>query len=433
MAGAEGCRYRVIWGSAQRGEILASAAGDALPEWHVAKAPWWQLVDGVNASAAACAGATPVTLRCLRNTYDEKTDYYARWYEVETVDGTPGGSWYGPELAARLRDDDDASLVAGWFRERACGVPADRTFYARNGWYQDVLPWLRAASGGTVTQLRTWERGCTLRMDDGGAFVYAKLLPPVFAHEPQVTALLAKRFANHVPSVLTLSESFPAMLTADIGGRLLSECRRVEPYLTAVRTYAAMQRSIADRSQEFIGAGCPRRTPADALMELPSLLAALASYPGFEPGDAQRIRSREVPIRRTLEDLCESRFPCSLDHGDFTSYNVMVRGSEPVIFDWSDAIVTHPFAGLANFLQHEAPPVVRAHSDRIAAAYLSTWDGHGSDAARRAEFERIEHIAPVLRALKYHVDLLPRMEQEARWQHHWSVAASLRSLIERDE
>lgn len=40
--------------------------------------------------------------------------------------------------------------------------------------------------------------------------------------------------------------------------------------------------------------------------------------------------------------------PASLVHEEFQDHNVLIRDGEPVLIDWAEAAVEHPFCGLVN-------------------------------------------------------------------------------------
>ena len=74
--------------------------------------------------------------------------------------------------------------------------------------------------------------------------------------------------------------------------------------------------------------------------------------------------------------------PPSIEHGDLHDGNVFVTSSGHAIFDWGDACVTHPFAGLLVALNaiayrfHLEPGA--AELVRLRDAYLEPWaDGGG--------------------------------------------------------
>ena len=80
--------------------------------------------------------------------------------------------------------------------------------------------------------------------------------------------------------------------------------------------------------------------------------------------------------------------PDTLVHGDLHAGNVAIGGGRPVVFDWTDASMGHPFLDVATFLQ---PSRLFAESpdarERLRAAYLDEWRGIASpgDLARAAD------------------------------------------------
>ena len=108
--------------------------------------------------------------------------------------------------------------------------------------------------------------------------------------------------------------------------------------------------------------------------------------------------------------------PDSLDHGDLSAAQVIVGEMGPVIFDWSDATITHPFLALAAFDADETG----------TQAYLDAWQTglSPSDALERGP--RGSPGEPLHLARSFRDRILPGLEQP--WELDRVVPARLHGL-----
>ena len=69
--------------------------------------------------------------------------------------------------------------------------------------------------------------------------------------------------------------------------------------------------------------------------------------------------------------------PACLEHGDFWAANVIATERGPVLIDWEDATLSHPFLGayllVASLDYADAIGDKAAARDRIRRAYLGPW------------------------------------------------------------
>ena len=70
----------------------------------------------------------------------------------------------------------------------------------------------------------------------------------------------------------------------------------------------------------------------------------------------------------------------SLVHGDFHPWNVVYGSGSTRVFDWSDAVVSHPFIDLATYVFRTEDISVRRG---LVDAYVDAWSTGGSDESLR--------------------------------------------------
>ena len=76
-------------------------------------------------------------------------------------------------------------------------------------------------------------------------------------------------------------------------------------------------------------------------------------------------------------------------------------GGRPLIFDWTDACITHPFFDLATVLDTDNAPESPEVAERLRDAYLDEWGVYGSPEELRAAFEAAYRLAPLHHAVSY--------------------------------
>ena len=131
--------------------------------------------------------------------------------------------------------------------------------------------------------------------------------------------------------------------------------------------------------------------------------------------------------------MAASGIPDSLDHGDLSASQVIVGEMGPVILDWSDASITHPFLAVAAF--HGAPDRGvrdgRAGAAAIEEAYLAAWRATVDPATARDLLEAARLVAPLHLARLYRDRILPGLEQP--WEMDRVVPGLLADLLSRVE
>ncbi len=421
--------------------LCQTGTGWTLPGWSTTDRHFWQATAAVNAGARALLGADVTTLRCLGTGYDEERARVARWYELELRDphGLPtGGEWRGPESLPGVVDAGQRALLSAWFGEAAAGVPASRRAWARRGWIagaeawiDEQLPDLRLRRAGPVEQLRTWERGCVLRVPTTGGDIYFKALPAVFGHEIPLIEWLVTTHPAAVVRLLAVDHARHWMLMADMRGRSLDRVDEMRCWEEALRHFAALQIATAANAEALLSLGCPDCRVDDLADRIDPFFAVLPDYPGLSAGTIERLRALTPALKRHCARLPGAGIPAALEHGDFWPGNVVLSGGDYVFFDWSDCSLSHPFFSLTTFLALDEFPHVLATEpgtrERLRDAYLSPWHEFGDRASLVEAFEAAQQLGPLHLALFYHRTLLPAME--ARWEMENMVAFYLRMLL----
>ena len=175
-------------------------------------------------------------------------------------------------------------------------------------------------------------------------------------------------------------------------------------------------RHWAGRDAELLAAGCLDRR-LDTLQ--PGLIAILSRGDAMARFDAEsrsRIEAYCAQIPQLIAALRECGLPETLVHGDFHAGNVAVDGDRTIIFDWTDACLSHPLFDLATFLPDD--PVERAE---LLHAYFSAWVPEISEEQMDRAWEIAEPLAGVHHAVSY-TRILEAVDSRDHWEFDSDVS-----------
>lgn len=263
-------------------------------------------------------------------------------------------------------------------------------------WLADITSWTRAQAdvSGPVQLLhrRAWSAMLRARSSNGDLFV--KATAPGSVYEVALTEDLARSWPELTVELVAADPARGWMLMRDAGEPLRDRLAR-DPDLDIVRTlyrrYAELQVAMAGRTESLLAMGVPdRRT-----VRLPELLCDL-------PVDSS-----------VVHDLIAAVTACSLPdtlvHEEVHDGNVVVRDGAPVIIDWADSSVGHPFFGVVVGLRSisdrlDLPPGAE-QLEQVLSAYLDPWTGHAPADDLRAAFPAAYRLGMLNRALTWRASL----------------------------
>jgi hypothetical protein len=234
----------------------------------------------------------------------------------------------------------------------------------------EAVEWARAHGATGDAQLvsdQPWARVTRV----GGAWL--KECAPVQAYEVPLTAALAARWPDRVPTVLAADGA--RLLLADAG----SPIGALEQ---AMPGYAELQQGEAAHVAAHLAAGVPD-------LRAQTLPGCYEAWVEREP--------RLAPFRDRFAELCASLTrPPTVQHDDLHGANVYAGGDRLTILDWGDSCIAHPFATMHVTLRWTA----HFHGDQAAArvrrAYLDAWEGDVDE-----ELDRALAAAAFARALQW--------------------------------
>jgi hypothetical protein len=417
--------------------VLVDAQG-AMPGFVLDDAPVWQVVAPVVERMRSDHELEVVALRAAWLGEPRADGMLDRLYEVVDTGGRIPRGWRWVALA----DLERRASPLGRAIDAGCLEPAHGHLqpWYRPGWLDEMRAWVdegltRAGlrRRGPIAQVRSWGRAALLRVETDRGTVWAKQVPSVFAHEIAVTRLLSDIDPGFAPPVIAADPGRGRMLLEHIDGDALTDLRdRSDAWMATLSRLGESQRVIAADLAAVRTAGVPAADLTRLADLVPDLLADRASMLVDGPGglshdDAARFAAATGDLVAATRALAAAGPAVSLEHGDLSPDQVILGELGPVVLDWSDSTVTHPFLAAASFLM--VPGDLPADPGVVAAmqeAYLAGWGG-GADDARAMDLARV--VGPLHLAWLYRDRILPGLEQ--RWEMDRMIPWALRSLLPR--
>ena len=399
----------------------------SLPSFEMATATGWPVVELVD-EAMRSAGLPVTTLRAawVSPALDR------RLYEAVLLDdGADHGRWTERDALASVLDrrSTHASLLAAI--DAGALRPSDGTrqpWYAP-GWLASMAAWVEerlADAGlrrtGEIRQVRSWGRSALLRVETDRGRVWAKEVPTAFAHEIGVTGLLADVDPGLVPPLIAAEPATGRLLMAHVEGPILGDVTDRAAWTATMARLGETQHVLAAERDRLLVAGVVSAPVSTLGMAIPGLLAdrdllRVGLAGGVTEGDWVALTDRTRDLVDACRVLADTGLPDSLDHGDLSASQVIVGEMGPVILDWSDATITHPFLALAAFGSDEAG----------TDAYLAAWTGSVNPETADAAVVAARLVEPLHLARSYRDRVLPGLDQP--WEMDRVVPAQMTRLL----
>lgn len=297
------------------------------------------------------------------------------------------------------------------------------------GWREIVGVWIYDSAfeadlepSGPVEYLRTRPWSALARVPTADGDLFFKADPPALAFEPPLVAKLARRRPDCIPEVVAISVEQRWLLTRDAGRQLRELLRGSDDpriWDELLPLYAHLQIELSSSLDDFLGRGMPDERPERVRVAFDDLLSRWDLGGRF--ADLARV-AEEYALR--LGEIV----PPSVIHEEFNDNNIHLGAAGPVIIDWAESAIGHPFAGLCVTMRGLAdrwgyepggPELLR-----LRDLYLEPW----TTFAPRAELVELFGVAYALgtvsRALAWDRILAP-LDQVDRAEFEHTVPAWL--------
>ncbi len=424
--------------------LLQQATGWSLPHCRTADR---ELLGGAPfcRHLRAQLGITATQLR-VATVYVDPADGRWRWAMIALENHSP--AWTPPPDAhwvdratvayLPLTQPEQRATILDWLIEIKTGVvPTLRSPWARPGWWAAIHSWVADALTqqgraliGPLEQRKTWSVSCLLRGRTAAGAVYVKAAPalPLFANESAITAHLGAMYPAWVPTPLALDAGRRWMLLEDFGDDLLytADAGAWEATVDAV---AALQVQSVGHVDSLLAAGCLDRRLDRLAAQIPFLLEQTHVFAGLEPTELATLEAAAPQLAAYCAQLARSGVPPALLHGDLHDHNITMRAGQPLIFDWSDACIAHPFFDLTTLLSTDYLDAHPAVQTALRDRYLAHWAAYGSP----VQLQRIADLAALVGTLHHAVSYaagVSNVEPPVVWEWNVGLTMFVRQLLQ---
>lgn len=407
------------------GKILIMPAGDqwTLPVFQPASS-WTPQIEALVAAMQEQLGIRVVVQNRIHVIIERAGDVRSAQALYAMQNLSPG--WEPPEGARWVSEADlnslqfDPSLewarphILSWFAEERSGiVPPLRPPWGRKGWYSVIADWARRELAARdikllapPTQIKQWDISSVLKAPTSSGTVYIKAIPTFFATEPRITSGLYNLFPAVVPGPLATYErpNEGRLLLHDFGGKpLWLDDTPPQAMLDVLALFARMQIECVGKEDLLREIGCRDRTLEGMPAQMRDLIADESALQGLTDDEQSRFRALMPAIESACNQLVSGPIPQTLMHGDFHGGNIALNDHGYVIFDWTDACISHPFFDLLTIVDNNFDTLEPERREQLISTYLGEWAsrGYGSLEDLRATCDLALKVGPLYHAISY--------------------------------
>ena len=344
----------------------------------------------------------------------------AGWSDPGRLDLRP------PVRAALLEEVDVLTGVAPW--------PERRPEWFRTGWYDEVTAWIgarldsfgRPPTGPTVA-VKVWSLSAVLRTPTAVGSVWFKAACDHFRPEPALTRLVVNLAPRHAPPVLATDDERGWLLMDHLAGAEDASQDEAPAGLgaAAARVIAELQLRSADRVEEMTALGVPRRGLAETKAAFDRLLVDSVELDDISPETLEQARGAADRVHEAIDELAMLGVPDTLVHGDLHPGNVARDVDSLVVYDWSDAAISHPFLDLVHLTRSMAPDEAAA----AVTAYGAVWRSAYPTLDVERVFALAERVNTIYQMVVFE-EIYRAQERASRWEMAGVVSRGLRRLPE---
>lgn len=287
-------------------------------------------------------------------------------------------------------------------------------------WVADVLAPRRVYATGLQEAPRSW----VARVEDGSGVWYFK---EDRSHGPAEAAVLERLTERRSPAIAVVAAvDVPKgwSLTCE-AGQPLREADSTDIWELAVRRLGEAQLLEAAHVGDWRRLGC-RDLSGDHLGHaIQDLLDAASSE--LEPDAVDALAAKTPRIEEACQTLMSDPVPDTIVHRDVVPENVAVSVAGPVLIDWSDVAVGHPFFACDRLLDFCWTDQPRKQS--VIDAYLSAFHSVADLSTLRASFEAILQLRVLYEGIRWKDEIKDLDPASAHAMHLWGDAlAGLRAM-----
>jgi aminoglycoside phosphotransferase (APT) family kinase protein len=308
--------------------------------------------------------------------------------------------------------------------------PPRRPAWFQTSWYDEVEAWVDeqlSASGrlrtGPVRPVKVWSMSAVLEVPvDGSGRVWLKAACRHFHAEPALTRHVSEILPAHAPTVIATDDNRGWVLTEDMAG---ADENAVPAGIgpPAARIAATLQVRSLDHLPEIRAAGVPLRDLARTRQGFDAILDGSVELGQLTPEEVAAARATRAAVHALLAELEGLGVPDTLVHGDLHTGNVALDGDSLLLYDWSDASVSHPFLDAVLLSSRLSD----AEQEAALGAYAEVWQAAypAIDVARALELA--VPVNTIFQMVTFE-QIYQAQEEASYWEMSGVVARWLRGL-----
>jgi len=260
---------------------------------------------------------------------------------------------------------------------------------------------------------------------------FIKVVPEIFQTELELTNYLAEKYPESIPEVILIDCEKRILVTKEINGKMLYEFREINPWKSALNSYAKIQMKEMANTDTLLKMGFLDRTMKKLRKHIDEITMNLEKVFG---GLGSDLTKEEISLwnenvykmKELTKEIENSKVKNSLDHGDFYCANIAISKDKSIIFDWSDGCVTHPFISLVPFF-YECE-FNQEEKESLLKTYLMNFTEFDSYENLRKEYELIKIISELHLAWTYY-RITSSLIKELQWETIDSFYSCVRKVL----
>ena len=331
---------------------------------------------------------------------------------------------------------EDAAVVAALLTVDAvlagqAAPPLRRPDWYRVGWYDEAERWIDAELGARghrrtapVEAEKVGMLSAVLRVPCEPRTLWFKASCRHFHAEPASTRLVGELLPEHSPRVVATDDHRRWTLVEELPGAHEDEIDLpVGAGAHLGRIVATLQIRSLTHLAEVEAAGVPMRDLTTTRLEFDEVLTSSIELDLLTRDELEAARALRGQVHAVLDELANLGIPDALVHGDLHIGNVAHHGDALVIYDWSDAAISHPFPDIAHLVERLSDDERKA----ALAAYGEVWQTAYPDADVARALELAERADKIFQIVSYE-KLVRAGEDASFWEMGGVVAQTLRGL-----
>ena len=263
----------------------------------------------------------------------------------------------------------------------------------------------------TLLQIKEVPWSSIYRIETARGRFYLKRAAEPFAIEIRLLPYLSRYYPASVPQMIASHAPLNALFMLDAGEPLrllLQKAYDLPLVLDAIERYTHIQVGLIAHVDELISCGVLDWR----LSSLPKLYLELLNQKetllrdGLSRDEIESLLNMYPHVVKLCDALSTYKIPATIEHGDFHDNNVLVGQSNPVINDWGDAVITHPFFSLTSWVssmrRNHLIDLESASYTAILDHYLQHWMAFEPMSRLKEAFYLVSRLSPIKFSLSFY-------------------------------